>query len=97
MRPRFQFRIANLLLATFWTAAWFGAYAALKHVIYLELELGPDSQWPKRQALVCALAVIPFSAIGALFGHSWRATVAGASLVLAAAAIDWLFLPQVID
>jgi hypothetical protein len=93
MKPRFQFRIADLLLATFWTAAWFGVYAALKHVIYLELEIG--GQWPKRQVLVFALAVIPFSAIGALFGQSWRATVVGASLVLAVALIDWVFLPHI--
>lgn len=82
--------------ATFWVAAWFGAYAALKYVLYLELELGPNTQWPKRQVLVCALAVIPCSAIGALFGHSLRATLIGATVVLAAAIIDWLFLPHVI-
>jgi hypothetical protein len=95
MKPRFQFRIANLLLATFWTAAWFGAYAALKHVLYLEMELGPDSQWPKRQVLTFLLAVIPFSAIGALFGKTWRETLIGSALMLSVALLYWLFNPVI--
>lgn len=83
MRHRFQFRISNLLLAMFWVAVWFGAYGALKHIYYLELELGHNSQWPKGPMLIFILAVVPFSAVGALFGRSWHATAVGASLVLA--------------
>ena len=59
--PRFQFTIRGLLWATFWVAVCGAAWT-------LDLR-GFDKWYPVQQAaIIVALLLTPFMAIGALFG-----------------------------
>ena len=94
MALRFQLRLRNMLLATLWVAVWLGAYVARERVLFLEVEMG--GQYPKQHVLLTVLAVVPFTAVGALFGKAWKATLYPIAILLTLLIWDWLFVPDVV-
>jgi hypothetical protein len=68
-RPRFQFTIMGILMATFWIAVFFGVSAAAARA---KQDVGVFA-FPIGYALI----VSPFLAAGSLFGRAGAAALAG--------------------
>jgi hypothetical protein len=81
-----------MFLATLWVAVWCEAYVALQRVLYLELERG--DQYPRQHVLTAILLVTPFTAVGALFGRTWRATFLVVMPLLIVLLLDALLIPD---
>ncbi len=84
-KPRFQFTILGILLATFWIAVFIGVWAAAARA---KQDVGFYA-FPMGYALI----VSPFLAAGSLFGRAWAAALAGLvglAVLAAILALAWL-------
>ena len=72
--PRFQFALKGILLATFWMAVCFSAYAMVINMHRLRVSS------PYEVPLTLVMMVTPFVAVGALFGR----TLLGVAIGIAA-------------
>jgi hypothetical protein len=82
-KPRFQFTIMGILLATFWIAVFFGAATAAARA---EKDIGFYA-FPVAYALI----VSPFLAAGALLGRAAAlAGLVGLAVLVATLALTWL-------
>ena len=77
--PRFQFEMKGLLLATFWMAVCFSAYAVVNSMHRQRVSS------PMEVPLTLVMMAAPLVAIGALFGR----TLLGAAVGIAALCVFW--------
>jgi hypothetical protein len=77
-RPRFQFTLKRLLLATLWIAICFGGVVANRSIAPEWDFHGPKLLfWYLRYVTFYAPLISPFIAIGALFGRSMTGAIVG--------------------
>ena len=79
--PRFQFTIRNILWATFWVTV-----SCISWIDYKPADQNP----PLMFAMIAGRIVVPFIAVGALFGHAFLGFLVCFVLLGGYALLGWI-------